>query len=179
MTFINRAKLPVMGGGKGASSKPQVRIGENGQIGLSANCSKLFGTNRKAAVGFDNTARTLTIAVASPALIKKYKLSEDSLFLVKENKKGKTLFFAGTSLLRNLETFENKLYDYRESGNQNFPADVDEATGMISIVLPVGALKKVPTVKRTPRKKKDSPNVPASGDKTGATSDELELEPAS
>ena len=152
LTFVKRSALPVATHGKTAA--PTVAITEMGQIQLSKLCSEFLNKASTLVMAFDGTIAYLfrPTAKAVAKLGQEYhcKLNYPKQKEGQPEKHGCT--FSGATVLRHANEFgASGLYDFKASGNQSFPATLDEKNGCITFTLPVGAIARRPF---TPRKKK-------------------------
>lgn len=155
MTFVKRDSLPVAA--KGRSAGPSVSVSENGQVTFNgASCTHLGGREMtKVAVAYDGDTRKVGIYPSTHPQIKKAKLNDASLFVVRYskalNKKGQKQTLAGT-ISSMSPIMRDAGYEYKKSGQQSFPVTLGN-DGVLSFELPSGALTPKP---KTPRKKKAS-----------------------
>lgn len=164
MQFVKRDTLPVAQ--KGRSAGPSVSVSENGQVTFNAaSCTHLGGREvTKVAVAFDKESGKFAVYPSTHAAVKKAKLADESLFVVRytkeKNKKGQKQALAGTissmsSMLR------DRGYEYKKSGQQSFPVTLSDA-GVLGFELPSGALMAKPKVARKKKATASTP-VAASG----------------
>lgn len=150
MTIIKRSVLPVLGRGK--ASLPTVTIGGKGQISFSPIASKGFDGKVTALVGWDSKSRTMSVQ-AFKGVPKGY--TEADCFTLGSSKKSHVAYFSASALLQDADTGIG--YDYKSSGNQTFPATVDEKTNSVSWKVPEGTMTPKPVTKR--EKKAKTPEV--------------------
>ena len=152
LTFVKRSALPVVTHGKTAA--PTVAITEMGQIQLSKMCAEFIGKAKTLVMAFDATTvylfKPTAKTVAKVPIEDHVKLSYPAQKEGQPEKHGCT--FSGAQILRHANEYgASGLYDFKASGNQSFPATMDEKNGCITFTLPVGAVARRPF---TPRKKK-------------------------
>jgi hypothetical protein len=177
VTFIKRSVVPASVVGRQVT-KATVTVAGNGQIQLNSLASKHFNGSVKFGLAVDKETGTVNLYPEGSPVLVKNKVATDQLFEFRVGKKTKTLFMAGTNILRSTDVFGDHLYDFAKSGNQTFDATIDEKTQALTFTLPKGALVPKPVTPR-PRKSKVAPAVSAEAGSTAGTpvaEDELALD---
>ena len=129
---------------------------------LSKKASEYLNGAKTCVVGFDAGK----VYIFKPtAKLAKAVAANDHVHL-NHGKKGGTSF-AASAILQDAGTFGTHLYNYKESGNQSFPCEINAKEECLVFTLPVGSLTKRPF---TARKKKVV--APATKATPGSTSGE-------
>ena len=157
LTFIKRSMIPESRGKEGTVS---VGISGNGQIVLSKKAGAFFGEDKTCVMAFDAGKVYLFRPTAKQAL----KSEAKDHIRWNRGKKSKSLSFSAGKVLRDEESFGTYLYDFKASGNQSFPAELDEKSGAVTFIIPAGSLAKRPITHRA--KKVVAPAVKATPDST-------------
>ena len=76
------------------------------------------------------------------------KVEDKDKIALRAAKKGGTVSFAGSAILKDAATFGSHIYDYKASGNQTFVISEDTKNGCLTFELPKGSLTPKPVVHR-------------------------------
>lgn len=153
VTFVKRSTLPAPV--KGKESTLSVMITNNGQIQLSKKSTDFIESAKHVGMAFDG----LKVYIFKPTSPQVSKLDEKDLVTLsypKKEKSGKNASFSAASILRAMKDFgASVVYDFKASGNQNFPCKPGKNNDFLVFELPAEG-KLTPKV-GTPRKKKAKP----------------------
>lgn len=164
-TIIRKSQLPVLGKGKAGAAT--VTVQSKGQIAFSPMASKAFEGRKFGLASWDEGSRTMEfMAFAKPPKIAGEQYKEEDMFTIGYQKKSKSAYFAGSSMLQDAKL--NIGYDYKESGNQTFPVQANEKEHKVTFHLPEGKLQAKPV---QVRKKKTTNLAPATEQVTVKPSD--------
>src|ERR1035441_9290907 len=118
VTFVKRSTLPQPVRGKEGTLSIGINVG--GQMILSKKASEFMNGAKTCVVGFENGK--FFIFKPTAKLVKGV-AANDHIHL-NHGKKGGTSF-AASAILRDAGTFGGHLYDFKESGNQSFPCEIN------------------------------------------------------
>jgi hypothetical protein len=169
LTFVKRSTLPAAI--KGKAGTLSVGITNNGQIVFSSLATKALNGASKVAMGFDG-AKAFVFPQGAKLIAK---VEDKDLITVSKSKKTGTISFSGAAILRAARDFgASHTYDFKSSGNQSFPVEVNAKNECLTFVLPE-KMEPKPVVARKPRKKLASATVAEVGSTVGTPVQEEEL----
>jgi hypothetical protein len=157
VTFVKRSVLPAAIKGKVGTS--QITVAGNGQLILSSVASKLLNGAEKIVMAF--MGMKVFLFLPDAPMVVKGKIEDKDMIKLNHSKKGGTYSFSGSAILKQMTEFgATATYDYKASGNQNFPVTFDEKNKALMFELPEGSLTPKPVVARA-KKPKVAPAVSA------------------
>ncbi len=143
--FISRKSLPAPTRGRGSSSDPSLSISEMGGVRVNKmvldKCKDALGLH----LAWDKETRKVTFTAVN--LLPKG-VSQEDLFEINSASKNSQGAIGGMAGFLRMQA-----YDFKTSGNQNFPLTVAEVNAgyQFSFILPSGALTPKPKAPRAPR----------------------------